>query len=103
MANVKRIIKEDGIVLEKIFKDATNEFKAQDGHIVPAQPKRYILKVVSGEDFKADEGYLNSNVLEFKVDEVVFAKAKFNSPVVVRYELSNYGVKPESVELKANK
>ena len=41
--NIKRMIRENGVVLEKIFKEATDEFKASDGRVVPAQPDRYIL------------------------------------------------------------
>ena len=98
--NIKRMIKEEGIVLEKIFKEATKEFKSSDGRIIEAQPDRYILKVVSGEDFEEDKGFLQSTVLEYKADKTVFDKVKAYSPVIVKYEVSNYGAKPMSVELK---
>jgi len=101
--NVKRMIKEEGIVLEKILKRATDEFKASDGRIVSAQPERYILKCVSGEDFSKDAGFLNSTVLDYKVDKQVFDKVIAYSPVVVRYEVSNFGAKAVSAELKENK
>lgn len=101
--NVKRMIKEDGIVLEKIFKGATEEFKASDGRVVGAQPDRHILKCVSGEDFSKDTGFLNSTVLEYKVDKQVFDKVIAYSPVIVRYEVSNFGAKAVSAELKENK
>lgn len=101
--NVKRMIKEDGIVLEKIFKGATDEFKASDGRVVSAQPDRYIIKCVSGEDFAKDTGFLNSTVLEYKVDKQVYDKLVAYSPVIVRYEVSNFGAKAVSAELKENK
>ena len=101
--NVKRMIKEDGIVLEKIFKEATDVFKSSDGRVVPAQPDRYILKCVSGEDFSKDTGFLNSTVLEYKVDKQVFDKVIAYSPVIVKYEVSNFGAKAVSAELKENK
>ena len=101
--NIKRMIKEEGIVLEKIFKEATKEFKSSDGRIIEAQPDRYILKVVSGEDFLQDKGFLQSTVLEYKAEKNVFDKVKAYSPVIVKYEVSNYGAKPMSVELKENK
>lgn len=101
--NIKRMIKEDGIVLERIFKEATDEFKSSDGRVVPAQPDRYILKVVSGEDFSQNDGFLQSTVLEYKADKQTFDRVKAYSPVVVRYEVSNFGAKPMSVELKENK
>lgn len=101
--NIKRMIKEEGIVLEKIFKEATDEFKSSDGRVVPAQPDRYILKVVSGEEFSQNDGFLQSTVLEYKTDKQIFDKVKAYSPVVVKYEVSNFGAKPMCVELKENK
>lgn len=101
--NIKRMIKEEGIVLEKIFKEATDEFKSSDGRIVAAQPDRYILKVVSGEDYSKDKGFLQSTVLEYKTSKEIYDKVVAYSPVIVRYEVSNYGAKPMSVELKESK
>lgn len=101
--NIKRMIKEDGVVLEKIFKEKTDEFKSSDGRIVPAQPDRYILKVVSGEDFSKDKGFAQSTVLEYKAEKEVYDKVVAYTPVIVKYEVSNYGAKPMSVELKETK
>lgn len=101
--NIKRMIKEDGVVLEKIFKEATKEFKNSAGEIVPAQPDRYILKVVSGEDFSKENGFLQSTVLDYKTEKAVFDKVIAYSQVVVKYEVSNFGAKPDSVQLKENK
>ena len=98
--NVKRMIKENGIVLEKIFKEATNEFKSQDGRVVPAQPDRFFLKVVSGEEFDKEKGFVNSTVLEYRVEKALFDKVVANSPVIAQYELSNFGAKPHSLTLK---
>lgn len=100
--NVKRMIKEEGIVLERILKPATNEFKGSDGRVVPAQPERYILKCVSGEEFNKDDGYMQSTVLEYKVEKTIFDKVVFASPVVVKYEVSSFGAKANSVQLKDN-
>lgn len=98
--NIKRMIRENGVVLEKIFKEATDEFKASDGRVVPAQPDRYILKCVSGESFSKEKGFLQSTVLEYKVDKQTFDKVVAYSPVIVKYEVSNYGVKADSIELE---
>lgn len=104
MANaIKRMIKEEGKVLEKIIKDATEEFKSSDGRVVPAQPTRYILRVVSGEDFSKENGFVQSTVLDYKTDKETFDKVNAFSDVVVKYEMSNYGAKPMSVALKENK
>lgn len=98
--NIKRVICEEGVVLEKIHKDATEEFKGQDGRVVPAQPDRYSLKVISGESFKKETGFSNSTVLEYKVDKALFDKVLAYTPVVVKYELSTYGTKPVSLTIK---
>lgn len=98
--NIKRMIRENGVVLEKIFKEATEEFKASDGRVVPAQPDRYILKCVSGESFLKEKGFSQSTVLEYKVDKQTFDKVVAYSPVIVKYEVSNYGVKADSIELE---
>ncbi len=97
---VKRMITEEGVVLEKIFKEATNEFKGQDGNIVPAQPDRYILKCVSTGEFDKNIGFKQATVLDYKVDKSTYDSSTVYSPVVVRYELSNYGSKADSVALK---
>ena len=94
------MIKEEGVVLEKVFKPATSEFKAQDGRVIEAQPDRYILKVVSGEEFSKDTGFSQSTVLEYKTVKEIFDKVIAYSPVIVKYEVSNYGAKVVSVELK---
>lgn len=101
--NVRRMIMEDGIVLEKIFKGATDEFKGSDGRLVPAQPDRYILKCVSGETYSKEIGFAQSTVLEYKVDKTTFDRVSAYTPVTVRYEVSNYGAKADSVILKENK
>lgn len=101
--NIKRMIKENGVVLEKIFKEATDEFKASDGRVIAAQPDRYILKVVSGEDFSKEKGFIQSTILEYKTDKATFDKVVAYTPVIVGYEVSNYGAKPMSVELKETK
>lgn len=98
--NIKRLIKEEGIVLEKIFKEKTDEFKSSDGRVVPAQPDRYILKCVSGEEFTKEKGFAQSTCQEYKTDKATFDKVQAYTPVIVKYEVSNYGVKPVSVELK---
>ena len=97
--NISRMISEKGLVLEKIFKKATDAFTGSDGRSVAAQPDRYILKAVSGENFNEVDGFKQSTILEYKVDKATFENAKFNSKVLVRYEVSNYGAKADSLEL----
>ena len=102
MANVKRMIKEDGIVLEKIFKPAMDSFKTADGSIIPSRPDTWVLRCVSGEDYKKDMGFISSNILDYETDKQTFDKTTALAPVIVRYELSTRA-KAVSVELKENK
>lgn len=100
MANsIKRMIKEKGIVLEKIFKKATDAFTGSDGRPVPAKPDRYILKCISSEKFNEVDGFEDGTLLEYTVDKNTFDKAKFSTSVLVKYEVSNYGCKADSLEL----
>jgi hypothetical protein len=102
MANVSRIIREEGIVLEKIFKPAMDSFKTADGSIVKARPDTWLLRCVSSGEFKKDMGFVSSNVLDYVTDEDTYKKAIALAPVIVKFELSAK-TKPVSVELKENK
>lgn len=97
---VKRLIKEDGIVIEKIFKEAMDSFKTSDGSIVPARQDTYILKCVSSADFTKENGFSSCAILDYKVEKAVYDKAMAYSPVIVRYEFGNTNPKPISAELK---
>lgn len=97
--NIKRMIKEKGIVLEKILKKATDGFTGSDGRAVAPQPERYILKCISSEEFNEVDGFEQGTILEYKVDKNTFDKAKYQTSVLVKYEVSNYGCKADSLEL----
>ena len=99
MANVLRAITEKGEVLEKVFKEATGEFKGSDGRVIAAQPDRYILRVVSGESVTKENGWKSALVQDYKVDKSTFEKAGLHTAVVVTYDFSSYGPKPISCEL----
>lgn len=98
--NVKRLIKEEGIVLEKIFKAATDEFKGRDGNLVKAQPDRWALKVCSSSSYDKNLGFVDSTILDYPVSEDIYNKVAAYNKVFVLFELSNYGPKPQSIELK---
>lgn len=96
--NVKRIINEQGIVLSKYMKKATDGFKAQDGRIIAAQPDRYFVKVASS--YKIDEvnGLEEVTILDYKVDATNYNKFKYQQTVNVAYEFNTYRLNPISVE-----
>lgn len=97
--NIRRMINEKGMVLEKIFKKATDGFTGSDGRAIAPQPDRYILKCISGESFNEVDGYSQSTILEYKVDKNTFEKVKFSTSVLVKYEVSNYGCKADTLEI----
>ena len=103
--NVKRLIKEEGIVLEKIFKAATDEFKNRDGNIVKAQPDRWFLKVCSSCSYDKNLGFVDSTILDYPVDEQTYEKVAAYDHVIATFELSNVGTgtKPQFIELKNTK
>ena len=69
-----------------------------DGKLIPAQPDRYILRVVSGEEYKKDVGYVSSNILDYPVEKALWDKAEGFSKVIARFEMS-LKIKPVSIEL----
>ena len=98
--NIKRLIREEGIILENIFKPAREEFKDKDGNIVKSQPDRWLLKVCSSSSFDKNLGFIDSTILDYPVTEDVYEKVVVNNKVIALFELSNFGTKPQSVELK---
>jgi hypothetical protein len=92
--------KQDGIVLSKFEKEATNEFTNAEGKLVAAAPKRFIVKIAAGAGWTDEGGYEDVVVAEYKVSEEFYKKVKYLTPIIAELEFSNYGVKPISLGLK---
>ena len=102
MANVIRPIMENGKVLNKEFKAAMDSFKGSDGSVVPAQPDRYVVKVISSYKFTKEEGYERPTILDYKVDKETFDRLTYGTDVQVVYEMSTAGSnKPVSLSIIA--
>ena len=100
MAEVfKTTLIQDGIVLSKYIKEATPEFNIE-GRNIAAQPKRFYVKVATGTGFSQEDGYSQMFVTEFKIQEALYAKLKYGVSIVAEIEVSNYGAKGISVNLK---
>jgi len=99
---VKRNVREEGVVVAKEFKKATNEFKDATGRTVPPQPDRWFVSVVSSDNFSQEMGFENPAIKDFKIDEPTWNKIKYLSPVKVTLEVTEYGVKPVKNELGFN-
>lgn len=99
MANFRRTIMEEGLVISKTIKEATMEFTSKDGRVVPAQPRRFIVQVASSATWDKDMGLVDPVILEFKVDDILFNKLKFLNRVKTEYEYTNNGAKAVSIGL----
>lgn len=100
MAQVtKRLIVEEGIVISKIYKEATTAFENKDGKLVDAQPEKFIILCASGEKINSDTGIENALIQEYKVSREEFQNFKFLQKVQCRYDFSTYGPKPVSVSV----
>lgn len=100
MAQVtKRLIVEEGIVVSKIYKEATEAFENREGKLVDAQPEKFIILCASGEKISPDTGIENALVQEYKVSREEFQNFKYLQRVQCKYDFSTYGPKPVSVSI----
>lgn len=97
--SIRRLIVEDGIVISKIYKEATTSFTNRDGKEVEAQPERFIILCASGNKISTDTGIENALVQEYKVSREEFQNFKYLQKVQCTYEFSTYGPKPVSVSI----
>jgi len=91
MANIRRPIVEDGIVISKVLKPAMESFVGADGKRVEALPERFVVQVVSSYKCTEKDGFENPTILDYKVTKDIFEKVKYLSKVQVMYEISNSG------------
>ncbi|MBQ8749871.1 MAG: hypothetical protein IJZ29_05335 [Clostridia bacterium] len=109
MAVVKKVFKELGILVGKEVKEASEakEFRI-DGQLqsVPAQPTRYVLKVVSSEDIDQTDGMTTPSLTEYVLNDnlgtgsyanatadmvALFDSLKYLDKVYVKLEMSTSG------------
>lgn len=100
MAFIKKPVKEEGIIVSKFIKPATGEFPTQDGRIIPAQPERPTVIVVSACDFDEQKGFDGPSLLTFKVDLALYNKMKYSDRVKCKFfVLENGRFQEDSIEL----
>ena len=85
MAEVK-LLKEEGFVLGKEIKKATEEFTSRDGRTFPAQPERYIVTVVVSALVDANMGMSYMTKMDIKVDRDLFNKLRYLQKIEAIYE-----------------
>lgn len=104
MALVKPI-REQGIIISKVYNEARNERTDMNGKVWPAREEEYLLEVIScdEDDFNQITGIPNGTRCSYPVDKLTFGKAKFGDWAKVKYTLSQFGdkitTKPESLIL----
>lgn len=98
---VVKLVKEDGLVLYREFKPASDEWVDSTGRKVAAQPDRYVVGVISSGAFSATEGFSTRTLEEYKVDKADFDKFVYGTKVEVCFELTSWGVKTHGVTVKA--
>ena len=86
-------IRENGIVLSKFIKPATQQFII-DGRVIEAQPDRPTVVVACGE-VNGDDGISEVQVARFVVEQSEYEKFKYLDTVQVAYEYNGDGkIKP---------
>ena len=96
--SAKRLCKEEGMVLEKIYREPTEE-KIYNGQKIEAQPERFYVTCASSSNFDKDNGFNEGLYLQYKVDKELFEKLKFGTKVLVTCDVSGERPRAVSVEL----
>lgn len=112
MAIIKKTFKESGIVVGKEIKEASEEIKFMENgkeKVIPAQPMRYIVKIVSSEDVDEKNGMATPSYVEFTLnsgspfvnnvnakiasneDVELFNKLKYLDKILVKLEMTTSG------------
>ena len=104
MASFVKPIKEQGIVLSKIYKEAKGEREFR-GEKYAATPEKFLVQVMScdEDDFDEATGIPNGTLAEYEVTKEVFDKVKFGMWAKVKYVVNQFNdklsIKPESFQL----
>lgn len=78
-------IRENGIVLSKVIKPATEAFKGSDGREVPAYPERHVVTVACGE-VDGENGIQDVLLARVTVEKEQYNELKFMDNVDIGYE-----------------
>jgi len=90
---IKKTFKEEGIVLYKEFRKATESFTTTDGGTIPATADRWIVGVICSENFCTDHGFTDRITSEFHVPEADFVLYKFGTKIKAKFEMTDRGTK----------
>ncbi len=103
MAANKKLIKEEGFVLGREIKEATDEFVSRDGEVIPAQPTRYVVHVLTSSLVDKVDGMSYISQLDYKVTKEEYEKFTYLKKVVAIFECvatdKGFASKPVKLEL----
>ena len=100
----KKLIMEKGFVLGREIKEATEEFTGKDGNVVPAQPKRFVVHLVTSSKCDEKDGMSYISRMSYKTDEKTYNSLTYLTKVLVTYEYSvlstgNEIINPVAIEI----
>lgn len=102
MAVNRKLIREEGFVLGREIKEATDEFVSRDGVVVPAQPTRYVVHVLTSSIVDKVDGMSYISQLDYKVTKEEYEKFTYFIKVVATFECvaTDNGFVPKPVKLE---
>ena len=95
---IKRMVVEEGIVLSKVFKPASDEWVNSRGEKVAAQPDRYLAVIASSSECTDENGLADVSVLEYPCEKALYDFVSYLTPVKRKFEFTPYGNKAVSFE-----
>ena len=77
MAVAKKLIKEDGVVIGREIKKATEEFVGADGKVVPAREQRFVVHCITSSIVDDHDGMQYISAVDFEVDKETYMKCTY--------------------------
>ena len=101
MAVAKKLIKEDGFVLGREIKKATEEFVGADGRVVPAREQRFVVHCITSSIVDDQDGMSYITAVDFEVDKDTYMKCTYLRKIegVFEFTASDKGAKNIPVRL----
>ena len=101
MAVAKKLIKEEGFVLGREIKKATEEFVGADGRVVPAREQRFVVHCITSSLVDEQDGMSYITTVDFEVDKDTYYKCTYLKKIegVFEFTATDKGAKNIPVKL----
>jgi len=100
----KKLLMEKGLVIGREIKKATEQFVTSDGVVIPAQPDRYIIHVITSSCVDEKDGMQYITEMDFKVTAEEYKQFTYMKQIIATFEfvVTDKGgtSKPVKLELK---